>query len=233
MKKISWPALVVLSIFCTHVIQGMNQSDELYPEDFFAAIAGQHNDIFLFKCHWFNGSCNETFSTEQQLQEHVISHVSDYSKVGKPKHACRWDECNTSLKYKQGLERHIISVHLGETIECEQCNKQFSSRRAHQRHLVMMHKENDKSNFVCPQCSQCFSQQCNLTSHINTIHSKVKNYKCTYENCTRAFTKKANLDAHISRHKGEIFTCYLCDKELKTKEGLKKHLARHKKEIKS
>ncbi|CAL4067212.1 unnamed protein product, partial [Meganyctiphanes norvegica] len=90
---------------------------------------------------------------------------------------------------------YISKPHI--TYQCCNCDKTFSHKRNHLRHLRT--HIGDKP-YQCTYCEKAFSRNCHLIRHMN-MHTGDKPYQCS--NCEKVFTSNSNLMNHLRSHTGD------------------------------
>jgi len=88
-------------------------------------------------------------------------------KANNSKFQC--DTCDRTFASRQGLQNHILTVHLKKRIfECKQCSKKFSANGSLKRHVDTVHKR--KREFQCQRCLKMFALKHHLKNHMITVH---------------------------------------------------------------
>ncbi|XP_032238294.2 myoneurin isoform X2 [Nematostella vectensis] len=107
----------------------------------------------------------------------------------------------------------------GVAFRCEQCQKEFDTSAALERHR---RSHSGERPYKCKICGWGFNLSGNLNQHM-AIHQKVKPFKCVY--CGKTFARSNVLKAHVRCHTGERpFQCELCGAKFIISHNLKKHL---------
>ena len=89
-----------------------------------------------------------------------------------------------------------MSIHEGQTYECEDCDSLFTTISSLQTHIQSIHKG---QCFQCTQCVSIFKWKCDLNLHMKSVHEG-KLFQCSH--CETNFAKKRNLQRHMqSVHK--------------------------------
>ena len=176
--------------------------------------------------------CYKVYSAERNLRNHLKNdhkELLDQSLVKK-------EPFETSLKStKQVKEKVKIildkpSLHAPKDIQCELCDKLFSSHKSLNTHMDYSH--NKQATFVCDECGSKYKQKGNLESHIAIVHKGIR-LTCTYESCNLVTTAKGYLEKHIKTvHEGFRLKCDQCDYEAKSKQRLREHEDKIHKELK-
>ena len=72
--------------------------------------------------------------------------------------------------------------------------------------------------FSCAHCDEKFRHKGKLKHHLLSHTESRDMFKCEWEGCGRLYCEKRNLDFHIRTfHKGNKFTCAVCEKQFATK----------------
>jgi len=107
----------------------------------------------------------------------------------------------------------------GVAFRCEQCQKEFDTSAALERHK---RSHSGDRPYKCKICGWGFNLSGNLNQHM-AIHQKVKPFKCVY--CGKTFARSNVLKAHVRCHTGERpYQCELCGAKFIIPHNLKKHL---------
>ncbi|XP_031571581.1 zinc finger protein 571-like isoform X2 [Actinia tenebrosa] len=107
----------------------------------------------------------------------------------------------------------------GVAFRCEQCQKEFDTSAALERHR---RSHSGERPYKCKICGWGFNLSGNLNQHM-AIHQKVKPFKCVY--CGKTFARSNVLKAHVRCHTGERpYQCELCGAKFIIPHNLKKHL---------
>lgn len=167
--------------------------------------------------------CGQKFSTKYFLRNHMMSHISKYTRELK----FRCDECSKhfasnsllcshrlyahsmrdrsdltcricfkQLKTKSCLKMHVESVHSKITrATCEICCKVYSNKYERDKHFKLNHlDDNNREYFVCQHCGKLFRSAELLRKHKNS-HLEAK-IICNFDRCDKKFKTKQKLDQH-------------------------------------
>ena len=112
-------------------------------------------------------------------------------------------KCEKSYERRSHLKRHFESVHLGQKITFDLCNKQFSCKDSLASHLKSKH-QSKKNYFKCTQCDKQFTSISSLRMHIESVHDLSENgLIITCKECHKKFFYKQNFTTHVKNfHKG-------------------------------
>ncbi|KAG4066010.1 hypothetical protein HA402_001257 [Bradysia odoriphaga] len=166
------------------------------------------------------------YVTKRNFKDHVNSHSSakDYK--------CEF--CGSAVKSVFTLRKHIKRVHMKsksstlpatiQKVECEICEKQFSSPEGLRRHELRYHSDNE--NIRCEVCGKKSLTFAEHNYHMK-IHSLERKYQC--ESCELRFARYEGLKNHRIKHKGEwSYKCGLCAKIFKHSSSVSGHRKSHK-----
>ncbi|KAL5022190.1 hypothetical protein ScPMuIL_001345 [Solemya velum] len=102
---------------------------------------------------------------------------------------------------------------------CEECGKEYKSKRALRRHVMNVHQF---LRYSCDLCSKSFTGKESLYHHKRGMHSDDKPYKC--EQCGASFNFNHSYKLHLLKHSGQRpYTCGECGKTYLTANHLKIH----------
>lgn len=164
--------------------------------------------------------CKQRMNTKEKLASHLRYHEVRYKCL----------ECGLIRNYKESIEDHYTSKHLGDTRQhiCTHCFKAFKQSASLRRHLSLVHST--KERVQCAYCKRTYSSKDSLRTHMMIKHSKeisaeevTKKYVCSV--CGLAFTTPSRLKYHSIKHSdARDFYCVECDKSFKSEYILKNHL---------
>jgi len=184
--------------------------------------------------------CDKTFASTDLRAHVLVEHCKN--KLSK----CSL--CDREFITKIALKKHILQVHMRETVSCHFCHKEV--RDLH-HHIKYFH--GNKRKYLCSYCEKNFQTNTLLQAHISSVHMgkrincpdckkdiSVDNFyrhrkekhdqiKKACPHCKKEFGP-SNLNRHIRQvHNDERSTCPECGKVL-TRANLNKHIkAVHKK----
>lgn len=175
--------------------------------------------------------CKEEFPTER-FQDHIAKHVEE------GQFSC--NKCNRIFRKLSHLNAHVTLTHLGELpYQCDVCEKQFSSTRTYNSHLLIHQKRPNEFPFKCNICDKTFPIKFYWRRH-TLLHAQHKRYmtkcrtiKCyTHDNkvlCELCGAVVLNIKQHMITHtpKQDPLECEICQKKLATKSTLIKHIRVH------
>ena len=105
--------------------------------------------------------------------------------------------CKKSFTTKNGLNRHVASVHEGKKpFSCDICDLRFIERRNVQRHILAVHEEQKPYN--CSNCVSKFATKSSLKIHQDVVHEGKKTFQCKI--CGANFTQNSTLKTHMKIH---------------------------------
>ena len=169
-----------------------------------------------FQCH----QCNKSFPSNKGLQCHV---QFAHSKLVTVKCAV----CGLSFRNRIHLKRHKIKMHNlnmeeGEnekkTFRCDQCNKEFPSRKSWLQHVRFMHSKETPSD--CQVCGKAYRNARVAKEHMRAVHrvkvisdsSQTPTLSCSL--CPQTFCAGAvgQITNHVKEfHTKEETSCFSCD----------------------
>ncbi|XP_036318413.1 zinc finger protein 84-like isoform X1 [Rhagoletis pomonella] len=189
--------------------------------------------------------CQKAYTRYDQLHTHIQSHHM-YDAVFKFSNT---SQMNDTTSFRSGLQ-------FNSEIICQQCFKQYSSKRALSEHLkrhaqiknhictecgvgkvtsteLQIHMRTHQSNlekFKCSICPQEFSHKNAISRHVRVVHEGQRRFPCSY--CQKRFSTRNSQISHERLHTGERpFNCEVCDKRFAQVEGLKSHMKNHDKTL--
>ena len=133
---------------------------------------------------------------------------------------------------KNSLKRKDLILHTKSHTEtrftCEECVKNFTTRRFYQLHIKKEHT--DKGKFICEICGKRFEKKVNFYKH-KKAHTKNSNYQCG--KCEKRFVNVSTLTDHTNLKHKEIRTenyheCRECGKKFLFDKSYKSHKRIHR-----
>ncbi|XP_070490096.1 zinc finger protein 1 homolog [Chironomus tepperi] len=128
-----------------------------------------------------------------------------------------------SPKKNQELMFKIQNVKSMQKLECDICNKFYSSQKTLKEHQ-MLHFRTLSPDFKCDICSKTFLRMKTLRRHKLLHDPSFAKVAVSCPICDRRFQSKPGLYAHMMQHKEPRFNCDLCDKTFFKKFGLQYHM---------
>ncbi|XP_018335125.1 zinc finger protein 771-like [Agrilus planipennis] len=111
-----------------------------------------------------------------------------------------------------------------ENVQCQICDKVFSSKVALQTHQ-RTHSKETEDPYRCNMCSKTFAVPARLTRHYRT-HTGEKPFKCEF--CNKSFSVKENLSVHRRIHtKERPYKCDVCSRAFEHSGKLHRHMRIH------
>ena len=127
--------------------------------------------------------------------------------------------CAKIFTLKRSLKKHILNIHEGIRIQCDQCPYQASGKASLKRHVEARH---EGKLYYCDQCDNVYRSRFSLSIHQQSIHSDTE-YKC--DDCDFKTKQRSNLKKHReARHENIRYPCEFCHKSLSQKGQLKVHM---------
>lgn len=164
--------------------------------------------------------CSRSFTTEEALQEHMLTHVKRTSWL------C--DICGLVLKsasnYRGHVARHDEFAHEFK-YQCNTCKKRFKLKNRFEDHVK---KHEIQQQYICSSCGKSFHSINGLRQH-EILHGERK-LQCKF--CPSRFHRRDHLRIHESSHTkskaasstdgrsgpvtARTFTCRFCVKDKNT-----------------
>lgn len=161
-------------------------------------------------------------STEECVDQEMVSVKSDNSSTPKNKRSLTCDTCGTIFYIHAEYNKHI-KTHGKNRFQCVTCKKWFAKR-----YLLNAHQKTHSGvkNYECQLCQKRYTSQTNLDRHVRVFHRQERQHKCT--TCHKTFSQLSTLRLHQSVHMAErLFSCDICNSKFKTETQLKIHKKRH------
>ena len=103
-----------------------------------------------------------------------------------------------NVEIKQEPSYDVLEKEIEElekfSLQCENCDKAFSTRSNLNKHVSSIHEE--KKPFKCDICNYSFSQKGHLKTHVSSVHVGKKPFKCDI--CDYSCSQKGALTKHGS-----------------------------------
>nr|UPN66598.1 kruppel-like protein 1 [Colaphellus bowringi] len=107
-----------------------------------------------------------------------------------------------------------------ESIQCQICNKMYTSKAAFTAH-TRTHAKELEDPYRCNICSKTFAVPARLTRHYRT-HTGEKPFRCEF--CNKSFSVKENLSVHRRIHtKERPYKCEVCSRAFEHSGKLHRH----------
>ena len=111
------------------------------------------------------------------------------------------DNCGKEFRTKKHLRTHWNDVCNAKDEQCQDCGKIFKGYHNLRRHIKSFHKRKYQKN--CTRCDKSFQDIGKLKQHIINIHEKVRNWICDF--CGIKMAQFGNLNDHRLKVHGARF----------------------------
>ena len=111
------------------------------------------------------------------------------------------DHCEYKATSKQGIEKHIQSLHLKVKFDCKHCDAVLSSREYLLKHVKAVHEKRKYSCDKCPDKEYTFYNS--LKKHKDAVHAGIYHI-CDI--CGHKTSTKFHLKTHKKKFHGDIVT---------------------------
>ncbi|XP_031635839.1 gastrula zinc finger protein XlCGF46.1-like isoform X2 [Contarinia nasturtii] len=188
-----------------------------------------------FECY----KCKQSFSSIHKVNEHFKDHeITSKCRICLKKctrceyfqHLCQGAKidcqyCQKSFSTTPSLIKHINRNHKShKNYKCYDCAKSF-----HTKLLLEIHKpthDTEEKRFVCDLCQSRFRTRFQIKEHMELTHTDKRSFLCS--TCGKSFKNPTYLRAHVKRHTStKSVACPKCPKRFFDKHGLKKHIEVH------
>ena len=150
-----------------------------------AQTLAQHNASIhekkMFKCDQCDYQCTRT--------ENLNAHIRHDHEMIPYKNICTI--CEKSYKESRDLKLHVMVIHEGKYLKCEDCDAQFSSVSGVRRHKREVH---DQIPIKCSHCDFSCLKANDLRKHKESMHTNT-DFKCC--DCDFETNKYHSLNWHI------------------------------------
>lgn len=229
----------------THTI---NAHARMYKCDKCGHVAHTANQAKVHE-KWHNGHTYECQLCSHKFRK-PTSYFSHMRKHHPTEHICNF--CGENFVGKHGLLMHKSKTHRDEKVEnsktaeyekyCSDCNIQFYSQEAWNRHILssINHKLKSENNTQCMICNWRYTGNVTLATHMAEHERSLrqtrrptlvdKHLRC--QQCGANFAVRSKLQAHINRtHLGlkynKNIVCEVCGKKCTSNASLKYHQRTH------
>lgn len=161
--------------------------------------------------------CNKKFASEYLRRQHVsLTHTNKYAKI------C--DICGKLFRDSFSFIRHMAE-HNGQPVakvKCDLCGAELTSKYRLNRHMKMMHTEENQQEQICPYCSKISPNLNAHRHHVKYAHTLERKHACHM--CDKKFRRPLELKEHLSTHTGEpLYTCPHCPRTFISSANMHKH----------
>lgn len=120
--------------------------------------------------------------------------------------------------------RHM-DEHKGKPIPkwpCDLCGVELSSKYELNRHMKVMHTEENLKEYKCSYCPKILANMNSHKQHVHYAHKSEPKHACQL--CDKKFRRPRALKEHLSTHTGEpLYTCAHCPKTFISNANMHKH----------
>ncbi|XP_014229950.1 zinc finger protein 182-like [Trichogramma pretiosum] len=142
----------------------------------------------------FNYDHNCQFQEESRLQLDESAEGKIFKRGTQTKTTHRYNLSQKTHERKEGLKRHINTIHKNiRSYECGIRHKSYSRKDTLKSHIIT---HNRSKLLECHICHKSFGRKGNLRTHINAVHIGSKPFEC--ETCHKSFVFKSGLKIHIN-----------------------------------
>ncbi|XP_038068484.1 zinc finger protein ZFAT-like isoform X2 [Patiria miniata] len=182
--------------------------------------------------------CGKLFRYRAQLKVHEKTHEDEKN--------FKCNLCQYSSHTKQGLKRHVDTVHVGTRLKCPTCDFETTSSTYLLAHRKKQHM--DSEVFQCTQCDMSTASEREMKDHIAAHHAElpkselekimgkhihirsrsgsVASHRCRL--CGEVFRRVCDLRRHLWFHSGtNPYKCRLCRFVARTAQNLQIHMLKH------
>lgn len=178
----------------------------------------QHVASARHKCK----NCAETFSTRMKLHNHSMK-IHGRGIIGSVEYSKASAECPICHQvFSEDRLKFHLRLHEAPTFKCSECEKEFKSQAAAEKHLA--HNHGNERRFTCTTCGKSFAKLTILKQHEET-HNPIKIYvQCEICNTMmQVKSLKLHMDIkHSDRYKDKQHVCE-CGKAFRYEKQLQKH----------
>ena len=160
--------------------------------------------------------CGADFSTEEQLQTHVIGHFLALAT----EYGCT--SCLKLFSKPDELQKHLMDIHAHHLYRCSLCKEIFDSKVNIQVHFAIKHS-NECKLYRCTMCTSVFRSEMEWQLHVKVQHLGIsKPYCCFF--CKESFTSETEMQNHISSAHKKQYQCPMCSEAFYVEYQLDKHM---------
>ncbi|XP_054740951.1 transcription factor grauzone-like [Anastrepha obliqua] len=169
--------------------------------------------------------CDKAFCNQYSMKQHLaLVHLNLYAKI------C--DICGKALNGNEAFRRHQEEHAgiPATSVKCNLCNTELKTKYGLARHMKTMHTEEYQTPQVCPICFKVSPNLRAHRSHMEYLHVAEKKHVCKL--CDKAFKLPKSLREHMTTHTGEVLcTCTFCPQTFNSASNMYTHRKRkHPKE---
>ena len=176
--------------------------------------------------------CDYETGKDFHMKKHLLKHSTETAMQKTVTKIYKCNHCDNTCETKQGLNKHIDSIHLGIKYQCSQCEFLGYEIRRH----MLIHSE---GRHVCDICGHRSRLPKELKYHMLSRHSgknrrkqrakakersNVQKQDSFCNQCEFKCKQKSYLKQHIlTVHEGQRYACDKCDHSSKYPPNLIKH----------
>jgi hypothetical protein len=171
--------------------------------------------------------CEMTFSSDQELSTHLVSHEATPNDDG----SLKCVDCDQLLYGLGALRKHRNKVHvqnISHKFNCNECGQTFPFNKSLKNHILIHHPTDEYLQSVssqCEECNQMFETAQGLNQHQLICLETPNSFPC--KECSSNWTSATSLKKHYAEHHSLMKeVCNVCGATI-TIGGLNEHKKMH------